>query len=272
MRRIEKPWGRMHLGLGFVDVPADCAPVGEIRFGDVGDEDDALLVKYLFTGGKLSVQVHPDDEAARAHGFPSGKDEAWYVVAAEPYAAIGMGLRDVMDRNALTEAVCDGSIEDRLCWRAVKPGDFFYSPAGTVHAIGAGLTLVEVQQNVDLTYRLYDYERPRELHVVEGIAASDPVPYVTSFVPVDVAPGRRLLANGPAFVLEQWRGERRVHVDGSVRPLWIVPVHGAIRIDGQEATVGEVWRSDGRTLLDLGSSSELLLACPGEGALSVEPR
>lgn len=267
MRRIEKPWGRHRLGAGFADVEAGTPPVGEIAFEDAGEGAGPLLVKYLFTNQKMSVQVHPDDRLARAQGLAEGKDEAWFVVAAEPHATIGIGLRDVMDKDAFAAAVRDGSIEDKLCWRAVKPGDVFYLPAGTVHAIGGGLILVEVQQNVDVTYRLYDYGRPRALHVEEGIAASSPVPYLASFVPQEIAPGRRVLASGPAFVLEQWCGGRTVQVDAGGQPLWIVPLHGSLLLDGNRVQPGEVWRVDGDVALDAGKGTDMLLAYPGGNIL-----
>src|SRR3546814_2738640 len=91
-----------------------------------------------------------------------GKDEAWLILAAEPDSTIALGTKRPVGREELRDAALDGSIEDLLDWKPVKAGDFYYSPAGTVHAIGAGITLIEVQQNVDLTYRLYDYGRPRD--------------------------------------------------------------------------------------------------------------
>src|SRR5690606_27464023 len=150
-RRVAKPWGRRRLWPGLGDVPAGGAPVGEVWFQPPDGSDPDLLVKYLFTSERLSIQVHPDDEAARARGHPRGKDEAWLVLDAEPGATIGLGLIEAIDRDTLRRAALDGSIERLLDWRPVKAGDFFYSRAGTIHAIGPGLTLVEVQQNVDLT-------------------------------------------------------------------------------------------------------------------------
>ena len=135
--------------------------------------EDALLVKYLFTSERLSVQVHPDDDAATAAGHDRGKDEAWLILDAEPGAEIAIGLKKQLSTEALKASALDGSIVDRLDWREVAPGDAFYSPAGTLHAIGAGLTLLEVQQNADITYRFFDYGRDRELHLDEAVAAAD---------------------------------------------------------------------------------------------------
>jgi mannose-6-phosphate isomerase len=265
-KRVEKPWGRNALWPGFENVPEGGEPVGEIWFQDPRGDDPELLVKYLFTSEKLSIQVHPDDAAARAAGYPRGKDEAWVVLAAEPHAVIGIGMREVMTRDELRAAALDGSIEDKLFWKAVKAGDVFYSPAGTVHAIGPGLTLVEVQQNVDLTYRLYDYGRPRELHLDEGIAVSDPVPYVAPFLPLEAAKGRLILADGPAFVLEHWAqsGAGTLKAD---RKIWLAPIKGGGTIDGRRLEAGSNWLVEGEVDLTLDQGSEILVAYPGRGVV-----
>jgi mannose-6-phosphate isomerase len=94
------------------------------------------------------------------------------VIDAEPGATLGVGFHEHIDHDTMRAAALDGSIEDMLVWHPVKPGDFFYIPANTVHAIGAGVSVIEIQQNSDITYRLYDYGRPRELHLDAGIAVS----------------------------------------------------------------------------------------------------
>lgn len=266
-KRVEKPWGRNDLWPGFDNVSEDGDPVGEIWFEDPRGGDPELLVKYLFTSEKLSIQVHPDDEAARAAGYARGKDEAWVVLAADPHATIGIGMREVMTRDELRASALDGSIEDRLFWKAVKAGDVFYSPAGTVHAIGPGLTLVEVQQNVDLTYRLYDYGRPRELHLDQGIAVSDPVPYVAPFVPIEASKGRLILADGPAFVLEHWARSGQGALSGEGRTLWLVPLKGGGMIDGSPMKAGSNWLVEGGADLTLDVGTELLVAYPGRGVI-----
>jgi len=266
-KRVEKPWGRKDLWPGFGDAPEGGDPVGEIWFEDPRGDDPELLVKYLFTSEKLSVQVHPNDAAAHAAGYPRGKDEAWVILAAEPHAVIGLGMRDVMTREELRQSALDGSIEDKLCWKAVKTGDVFYSPAGTVHAIGPGLTLIEIQQNVDLTYRLYDYGRPRELHLDEGIAVSDPVPYVTPFVPLEADKGRLILADGPAFVLEHWARSGSGRLNGDGRKLWLVPLKGSGTIDGRPLQPGTTWLVEDETDLVLAEGTELIVAYPGRGLI-----
>lgn len=269
-KRVEKPWGRGDLWPGFADVTDGGDPVGEIWFEMPGGDDPELLVKYLFTSEKLSIQVHPDDAAAQAAGYPRGKDEAWLILAAEPQATIAIGTLKPLTRDELRAAALDGSIEGLMDWKAVKAGDSFYSPAGTVHAIGPGLTLVEVQQNVDLTYRLYDYGRPRELHLDAGVAVSDPVPYVAPHVPAEIAPGRLILADGPAFVLERWTGARDAALKaGEGRPIWLVPLAGAGRIDGDALEPGGVWFVDDAAGVSLAEGSDMLVAYPGQGTIAL---
>lgn len=234
--RVEKVWGRRELAPWFEDVAPDHAPVGEIWFAAPGDP--ALLVKFLFTSERLSVQVHPDDAHARAAGYARGKDEAWLVLSAGPKAEIGIGLTRAITIAELRAAALDGSIETLLDWRPVRSGDVFYSPAGTIHAIGGDVALVEVQQNVDLTYRLYDYDRPRGLHLNEALAVARPEPFTAVSTPCDLGGGRTLLAEGPAFTMERWgEGEGAVEADR----LWLTILQGPVRIGAAEAHSGECW-------------------------------
>jgi len=131
-----------------------------------------LLMKFIFPKDKLSVQVHPDDEGARALGQPCGKTECWYVMAAEPGGQIGLGLRPGTTHEEFARAIEEVRAEQLLNWIDVKAGEMYYVDAGTVHAIGPGVILVETQQNSDTTFRLYDYGRPRELHIKAGLAAT----------------------------------------------------------------------------------------------------
>ncbi len=269
-KRVEKPWGRETLWPGFDDVAPGGDLVGEIWFQQPGVPADGpeLLVKYLFTNEKLSVQVHPDDAEARARGYPRGKDEAWLILAADPHATIAIGTLDVMTREELRAAALDGSIEQRMDWKAVKADDTFYSPAGTVHAIGPGLTLIEVQQNVDLTYRLYDYGSARELHLDDGVAVSVPVPYVATFMPTPRGPGRTILADGPAFVMERWRGGGSGTLNVAAgRPVWLVPIAGGGGIDGGALEAGGVWLVDGAAALTLDEGGDMLVAYPKGGVI-----
>ena len=260
---VNKPWGRHTLWPGFDAVPAGGEPVGEIWYQVAeGAPEPELLVKYLFTSERLSIQVHPDDHDARAAGYARGKDEAWLILAAEPGATIALGTRYPVSRAELRAAALDGSIETLMNWRAVKAGDVIYSPAGTVHAIGAGLTLIEVQQNVDLTYRLYDYGRPRELHLDAGIAVSNPVPFVDSPAPVQATPDREILVEGGKFVIERLLGDRR-HRLSLPTPAWIIAVTGGGAIEEQPFEAGECWMIEGQVAVSLEMGSDVLLAYPG---------
>lgn len=261
--RVEKPWGRHDLWPGFDDVPAGGAAVGEIWFDDMEDADPELLVKYLFTSERLSVQVHPDDTAARAAGYPRGKEEAWLVLAAEPDSTVALGTKEVTSREALAAAALDGSIVDMLDWKPVKAGDVIYSAAGTVHALGAGITVIEAQQNVDLTYRLYDYGRPRELHLEAGIAVSDPVPFVAPPIPGDAGGGREILCEGRKFVLERWTFDdtRTVTLPKDV-PGWLVPVTGGGTIDGARFDAGECWIAKDTNSIEIDAGASVLFTYP----------
>ncbi|HUK23802.1 MAG TPA: type I phosphomannose isomerase catalytic subunit [Terriglobales bacterium] len=130
-----------------------------------------LLVKFLFPHEKLSVQVHPDDEAARRVGQPWGKTECWYIAHAKPGAQIALGLKAGATRGQFERAVHERRAEDLLNWINVFPGEMIYVAGGTVHTLGPGSVIVETQQQSDTTYRLYDYGRPRELHLQQGLAA-----------------------------------------------------------------------------------------------------
>ena len=130
-----------------------------------------LLLKFLFPHEKLSVQVHPDDEAARRVGEPWGKTECWYVAHAKPGAQIALGLKPGVTRQQFEKAIRENRAEDLLNWINVFPGEMIYVAGGTVHTLGPNSIIVETQQQSDTTYRLYDYGRPRELHLKEGLAA-----------------------------------------------------------------------------------------------------
>lgn len=232
---VEKVWGRRHLPLPFTSVGEE--PIGEIWFDPPPALPD-VLVKYLFTSDKLSVQVHPSD--ADAPTGERGKEECWLVLDAEPGATLAIGFKQDITRAAMRAAALDGSIEEALEWHPVKAGDFFYLPAGTVHAIGPGLTLVEVQQNSDITYRLFDYGRPRELHLDDGVAVARGEPFPARChraVPEDAS---MTLVDGPHFRFSQCIGEpdatmRAVHAGA----LLALPLAGEVAIASEAISAGE---------------------------------
>jgi len=149
--------------------------IGEIWFE--ASETMPLLVKLLFTSELLSVQVHPGDEYARRHENSRGKTEMWHILRADPGARIAAGLREPVSPDRLRAACISGEVEALLQWTEVHPGDTFFLPAGTIHAIGAGIVACEVQQLSDVTYRLYDYGRGRELHLDRGMDVVKPEPW-----------------------------------------------------------------------------------------------
>lgn len=137
--------------------------------GDGGGDEFPLLVKILFPAEKLSVQVHPDDAEAQAMGQARGKTECWYALEAEPGATVALGIKPGVTQEEIRASVQSGTMEDLLQWVPVTEGDMIFVDAGTVHAIGPGLVLLETQQTSDVTFRMYDYGRPRELHLERGL-------------------------------------------------------------------------------------------------------
>lgn len=238
---VEKPWGVTQLPAPFTAAPG--ARVGEIWFEPPAGEP--LLVKYLFTSERLSIQVHPSDEDARARGLAAGKEECWYILHAERGARLGIGTVRPLDAEALSAAARSGEIEDLMQWHAVEAGMFFHIPAGTVHAIGGGISLVEIQQNVDITYRLYDYGRPRELHLADGtaVASARPMPPALSRY-VDPATSARLLESrhlGIAHIV----ADNLSPLLGDLGPMAIVPLAGTLAAPGASAAPGEcLWVED----------------------------
>lgn len=171
-RFVERVWGRTDLAPLF---GRQNKPIGEVWF-PVGD-DFPLLVKFIFTSARLSVQVHPADAYARQHENSRGKTEMWHILFAEPGATVALGFRENITPERLRSGIADGSVEQMLDWKPVSAGDTIFTPAGVVHAIGGGIVMCEIQQNSDITYRLFDYGRPRELHVEKGLAVCETGPY-----------------------------------------------------------------------------------------------
>lgn len=134
--------------------------------------ESPLLIKMLFAREKLSVQVHPDDALAQKQGFPRGKTECWYALAAEPGAQVALGLKTGTTLEQVKREIGDGTLESSLNVLPIDKGDMVFVDAGTVHAIWPGSILLETQQNCDLTYRMFDYGRPRELHIEKSLEAT----------------------------------------------------------------------------------------------------
>ncbi|MEY9879029.1 mannose-6-phosphate isomerase [Bradyrhizobium sp. USDA 329] len=228
-----RPWSR-------IDISGDA--VGELWFDRV-DKDapgSALLLKLLFTSQPLSIQVHPDDEFARAIDLPNGKTEAWYILSAAPGARVALGLKRRLTSQALRAAIRDGSIAGLMQWRPVAKGDFVFVPGGTIHAIGAGIVLAEIQQRSDTTFRLFDFGRHRELHEDDAVAASDAGPLRPQSAPRRLADARRVLVASPQFVLERIDLQPNSHwALETDRETWILVIEGRGRIGRTNATMGD---------------------------------
>jgi len=225
---LEKVWGSTNL-LPWYPNPGQ-TKVGEVWF----QADLPLLVKFVFTSDRLSVQVHPNDDFAREHENSRGKTEMWYIMRADPGARIAIGFRESISRERLREASLSGEIEQLLNWLEVQAGDAFFIPAGTVHAIGGGLAICEIQQYSDVTYRLYDYGRPRELHLDKGIQvslteASSPK---SVMLPIDCQYFHTELARTTSSLLYKPEPER-FHI--------VIFISGAGSIAGRQFQEGEAW-------------------------------
>jgi mannose-6-phosphate isomerase len=218
-----------------------------------------LLVKFLFPEDKLSVQVHPSDDYARAHEScpdPMGKTEMWYVIGSRAGAQIGLGFRPGVTRDDCQRSIADGSVENSLRQITVHPGEAFFVPSGTPHMIGPGMVLCEIQQHSDITYRVFDFNRRqadgslRQLHIQQALDVLDFGPQRGGPIEsVRVSRGpltKTYLAACAYFATEKW--EFSAPINGTTSPdrfeiLIIISGRGAIGGDGESAPYGpaEVW-------------------------------
>lgn len=238
---VHKPWGSADLG-PWNDHVSDGRLVGEIWFERPlpALPSPDLLLKLLFTSQPLSIQVHPDDVVARSMGLPNGKSEAWYVLSASPGAKVAVGLKRRVDASHLRDAIEDGSIANLVYWRGVKSGDVIPIAAGTIHAIGAGLVIAEIQQRSDTTFRLFDYGRQRGLDTDKAIAAAVTCPADGAVIARPLSDGRTLLIASPHFVLERFDLDPNTlwNLDAPGET-WLVVLAGSTRIGELETTMGE---------------------------------
>jgi mannose-6-phosphate isomerase len=201
-----------------------------------------LLIKFLFPKDKLSVQVHPDDEGAARVGQPCGKTECWYVLQAGPGAQIGLGLKPGTTKAEVERAIRETRLEHLLNWIDVHEGDMIYVDAGTVHAIGGGAVIVETQQNSDTTYRLYDYGRPRELHIEDALRATKEQTHAGKVIAgqPQAAQGKTQtnLVTSPCFIVDRfkltsaWEFRRPRHAKRSVWCLVALRGCGVVESEG----------------------------------------
>ncbi|HLH42946.1 MAG TPA: class I mannose-6-phosphate isomerase [Bryobacteraceae bacterium] len=194
-----------------------------------------ILVKFISTFDRLSVQVHPDDDYARLHHNCLGKTEMWHILSAKPDAEIAAGFRQPISSERLRQAALSGEIVDLLQWHKAAPGDTFFIPAGTVHAIGEGIALCEIQQSSDMTYRLYDWNRRPPLHFEHALAVSLREPHAArrDFVTCDYFTAHR----------------RKVNDSARLEPLQLaVILDGEGTLDGRKVRAGEVWHAGPRAI------------------------
>jgi mannose-6-phosphate isomerase len=249
----EKVWGAKSLKPLFA---GKGRKIGEAWLNGPRGESLPLLIKFLFTTDKLSVQVHPNDEYAAKHHGCLGKTEMWHVVAAAPGAKLAIGFREPISRERLLAAVSDptsNEIETMLDWREARVGDTFFIPAGTVHAIGPGLVLCEVQQQSDITYRLYDYGRRREIHVEDGVAVSD-----CGKADAYIAEREGLLIDGKYFKvsLMKAREPKKARAD------YAMILRGRGTVNGKRTRAGEAWCSGSKKFVFDGVMDILLATIP----------
>ena len=240
---VPKIWGSTHLEPWYRDTPE--------RIGEVWYPLDELLIKFLFTTENLSVQVHPEDAYAALHHASRGKTEMWHILRAAQNAAVAVGFREAPGGpEQLREASRSGRIMDLMQWLPAQAGDTFFIPAGTVHAIGAGLALCEIQQNSDVTYRLYDYGRDRELHLDHGVQVARIEPHPGA-QPRDLSAGRRRLVECAYFQTDALELRGTAHLEDPIHA--VVVLQGQVEIAGVPATAGNVARVDSETGLHLRS-------------------
>jgi mannose-6-phosphate isomerase len=240
-RTLPKPWGVDDLR-PWNNASHDGNAIGEIWYerAERPPTDPSLLIKLLFTSQPLSIQVHPDDAFAHSIGLPRGKSEVWYVLSATPEAKVALGLKQRVIPQQLSTAIDDGSVADLVEWKTVSPGDIIYVPAGTIHAIGAGLVIAELQQRSNATFRLFDYARPRELHVERAIAVADTGPAKFQIRPKQISDERILLVSCPHFTFEKidlppnssWQLE-------AYRETWLLVLSGSARTGTFDVIAGD---------------------------------
>jgi mannose-6-phosphate isomerase len=267
VRAVHKPWGVSDLQ-PWSSIDGTGSAVGELWF-ERADQDapaPALLLKLLFTSEPLSIQVHPDDTFARAMGMPNGKSEAWYIIAAQPDAQIAVGLKHRVTPQELRTAITSGSIVELVQWRPVVKGDVIFIPAGTIHAIGAGIVLAEIQQRSDTTFRLFDYGRGRELDVDNGVAVAHAWPPRSHGDATRLTDQRTVLVASRHFVLERIELPETSSWALAAEPeTWILALDGEASIGSATLSIGQAIFADGRTSIEVGGNGlTALIAYPAQ--------
>ncbi len=241
VQAVHKPWGSTDLR-PWSSLQGDGIAIGELWFQRAGmtAPPPALLLKVLFTKEALSIQVHPDDVFAQSNGMAHGKTEAWYILSATPGAKVAVGLKEQLSAPQLRASIEDGSIADLVQWHLVVKGDAIFVPAGTIHAIGPGLVIAEIQQRSDATFRLFDYGRQRELHVDKGVAAAHAGPAECQSIQRRLTDYRTLLVASSHFVLERINLLSKSNWEvNAEHETWLFVLEGHARIGLTNAVAGE---------------------------------
>jgi mannose-6-phosphate isomerase len=266
VRAMHKPWGVSDLQ-PWSDIDRTGDAVGELWFerADKAAPTPALLLKLLFTSEPLSIQVHPDDTFARAMGLPNGKSEAWYIISAKPGAQIGIGLKRRVTPQELRASITNGSIVELVQWRPVEKGDVVFIPAGTIHAVGGGIVLAEIQQRSDTTFRLFDYGSARELHIDNGVAVANAWPLRSPANPTRLTDERTVLVASRHFVLERVDLQEASSWALVAEPeTWVLVLDGHAAIGLATVSVGQaVFAGGGRSSIEVGANGlTALIAYP----------
>jgi mannose-6-phosphate isomerase len=266
-RFVSKPWGTVDLRPWSM-LRHDGDAIGELWFRrtDPKAPDPALLLKLLFTTQPLSIQVHPDDSFAQSIGDAHGKAEAWYVLSAKAGAKVALGLKRRLTSRELRTSIDDGSIAGLVQWHDVVKDDVLYVPAGTIHALGAGLVVAEIQQRSEATFRLYDFGRHRDLHVDQAVGAAKATPSEPQPAQRRLTDTRTLLVASPEFVFERIDLSPGSNWELSAKhETWMIIIDGDGRMGEKSASVGDVVFLDAdSTCLEAGSAGlRGLLAYPG---------
>jgi len=259
---LAKPWGLVDLR-PWSNVRHDGNAIGEIWYERSGGATDAsLLLKLLFTNQPLSIQVHPDDAYAGLIGLLRGKTEAWYVLSATPDAKIALGLKQHLTPQQLRDAINDGSIANLVAWRPVSQGEVIFVPAGTIHAIGAGLVIAEIQQRSDATFRMFDYGRRRELHTDSAVAVANSGPAAGAAAPKRLRNERTLLVSDPHFVFERITVAPNSTWCLAADPeTWLLVLDGGARIGSFDVGKGEaIFAQSDRVVMHAGTDGMVCLA------------
>jgi mannose-6-phosphate isomerase len=262
-----KPWGSIDLRPWSQASTTD-GPIGELWFERPGfaTPATALLLKLLLTTEPLSIQVHPDDAFARSIGLANGKTEAWYILSAIAGAQVALGLKYPRSATELRAAIMDGSIANIVHWHPVHQGDVIFIPAGTIHAIGAGIVLAEIQQHSDATFRLFDYGRQRELHIESAVAVATAGPREIQSPPERLSDARIVLTVNSYFALEQIDlAPGSVWVLDAPKETWLLAIEGHAQIGSTRLALGDaVFLQADHAEIEVGADGlKALLAYPG---------